>query len=410
MAHVQDRWYRPKVDAETGDPVLNSKGKPVREKTELFGLGMRYKARYVDPDGQERSKAFPDRQLTAARTFLNTIETDKSKGVYLDPDAGLITLREFGDTWLGSQTFDESSREGTELRLKLHVYPYLGSRSLRDILPSAIREWDRDLQKKGLAETYRRLIFANVSAIFAAAIDDERINKNPCHAKSVTPPRGEYPKIVPWAAPRVHAVRNSLGERYRVMVPMGAGCGLRQGEVFGFSPEDIDEEAGELRVERQIKIVRGKMIFGLPKHRKTRKVPLPTEVSAAIKEHVERFPPLAVTLPWEHPGGKPVTVNLLLYTRESQQLHRHSFNHHVWKPALRAAGVANPKRAEGFHALRHFYASVLLDAGESIRALADYLGHADPAFTLRVYTHLMPSSAARTRLAIDHLFGGDQAT
>ena len=38
------------------------------------------------------------------------------------------------------------------------------------------------------------------------------------------------------------------------------------------------------------------------------------------------------------------------------------------------------------HALRHFYASVLLDAGESVRALAEYLGRADPAFTLRVYT------------------------
>jgi integrase len=119
---------------------------------------------------------------------------------------------------------------------------------------------------------------------------------------------------------------------------------------------------------------------------------------------MERFPPLAVTLPWEVPDGKPVTVRLLVYTRESNQLHRHSFNHHTWKPALRAAGVAMPVRADGFHALRHFYASALLDAGESIRALAEYLGHADPAFTLRVYTHLMPSSSERTRRAIDEVF------
>ena len=38
-------------------------------------------------------------------------------------------------------------------------------------------------------------------------------------------------------------------------------------------------------------------------------------------------------------------------------------------------------------------------------ALATYLGHADPAFTLRVYTHLMPSSEERTRRAIDGVFG-----
>ncbi len=53
------------------------------------------------------------------------------------------------------------------------------------------------------------------------------------------------------------------------------------------------------------------------------------------------------------------------------------------------------------HALRHFYASVQLEAGTSIRALANYLGHSDPGFTLRVYTHLMPSTEDRAREAID---------
>jgi hypothetical protein len=77
------------------------------------------------------------------------------------------------------------------------------------------------------------------------------------------------------------------------------------------------------------------------------------------------------------------------------------------EPALRqplplearaAAGrCAGPKRAEGFHALRHFYAAVLLDGGESIKALSEYLSHADPGFTRRTYPHLMPSSSERTR-------------
>jgi integrase len=62
------------------------------------------------------------------------------------------------------------------------------------------------------------------------------------------------------------------------------------------------------------------------------------------------------------------------------------------------------------HALRHFYASVLLDAGESIKALSEYLGHADPGFTLRTYTHLMPSSESRTRCAIDRMLNGDSGT
>ncbi len=42
--------------------------------------------------------------------------------------------------------------------------------------------------------------------------------------------------------------------------------------------------------------------------------------------------------------------------------------------------------------------------GTSIRTLAEYLGHADPTFTLRTYTHLMPSSEARAREAVDTAF------
>ena len=58
------------------------------------------------------------------------------------------------------------------------------------------------------------------------------------------------------------------------------------------------------------------------------------------------------------------------------------------------------------HALRHFYASVLIDAGESVKAVAEYLGHADPGFTLRVYAHLFPASEERARRAVDVVFAG----
>jgi hypothetical protein len=51
--------------------------------------------------------------------------------------------------------------------------------------------------------------------------------------------------------------------------------------------------------------------------------------------------------------------------------------------------------------LRHDCASVLLDAGENIKAVSSYLGHSDAGFTLRTHTHLMPQSAERTRSAVD---------
>ncbi|WP_406062267.1 tyrosine-type recombinase/integrase [Micromonospora sp. NBC_00860] len=84
-------------------------------------------------------------------------------------------------------------------------------------------------------------------------------------------------------------------------------------------------------------------------------------------------------------------------------INRRTFDDKSWRPAVLAPGIT-PTRATRMHALRHFSASSLLDAGESIKALASYLGHADAGFTLRAYTRLMPASEERSRRAIDDLF------
>ena len=69
-----------------------------------------------------------------------------------------------------------------------------------------------------------------------------------------------------------------------------------------------------------------------------------------------------------------------------------------------AARVWEPSREHGFHALRHFYASEELEAGESVVSLARWLGHSDPGFTLRKYSHFLPRAGARGSVAIDALF------
>ena len=75
---------------------------------------------------------------------------------------------------------------------------------------------------------------------------------------------------------------------------------------------------------------------------------------------------------------------------------RNDWNRYVWHPALEAAGAV-PGRENGFHQLL----STGFADGVDVRALAEYLGHTDPGFTLRVYCHLMPSRAARARGAVD---------
>jgi hypothetical protein len=62
MGHIQDRWYAT-VKGPAG-------GKAIRVKTALFGKGLRYKVRYLDPDRSEKSKMYPDRCKKQAEDFL----------------------------------------------------------------------------------------------------------------------------------------------------------------------------------------------------------------------------------------------------------------------------------------------------------------------------------------------------
>lgn len=60
---------------------------------------------------------------------------------------------------------------------------------------------------------------------------------------------------------------------------------------------------------------------------------------------------------------------------------------------------------DGVHVLRHIYASIMLEAGESVVTLARWLGHSSPAITLGYNAHFMPEAGSKGRTAIDGLLG-----
>ncbi len=350
--------------------------------------GGRWQARYRErPGGPQKTRTF-DRKIDAER-WLDGIRGDLARGVYVDPKAGRTTFESFATAWLEAQTFDESTREAVASRLRVHILPTFGERELRAIRPSAVQAWVRG-RSEACAPRYVRVMLANLSAILGAAVEDGLIATNPCSSRSVRAPAVDTELIIPWTAEQVAAVAAAHPIAYRAVPMVAAGAGLRQGEVFGLRVCDVDFLRRRLLVRQQVKLLDGRPTLAPPKGRKTREVPLADVVGVAVAERLRRYP--------------ATDEGLVFTTRERGPLNRSYYNHHIWKPALRTAGL-EASRVNGMHALRHHYASVLLDAGESVRALADYLGHSDPGFTLRVYTHLMPSSEDRARAAIDTALG-----
>ena len=171
-------------------------------------------------------------------------------------------------------------------------------------------------------------------------------------------------------------------------VLLGAGCGLRIGEVLGLSVASIDLDAAQVTVSRQLQALPGQGLALRPpkSHSSQRTVPLPDTVATAIVEHLTRWP----VLDEEH---------LLVRTVTGRPLWPRTFHSRIWRTATDTADLPEVR----FHQLRHFYASALIRAGESVKTVQAALGHASALETLQIYVGLWPDSDQRTRAAIDQL-------
>jgi hypothetical protein len=128
---------------------------------------------------------------------------------------------------MAALTIDPVTRESVEIRLRVHALPYLGDRPMASFRASFrashLRAWMRQLEETGRAASDRRSIFANVSAVFTAAVEDRIITENPCRARSVRAPSLDGRKVKPWSIERVMAVQGApAADRRRVLLELSA--------------------------------------------------------------------------------------------------------------------------------------------------------------------------------------------
>jgi integrase len=406
---IEDRWLKKRPDPVTGK----------RERTALWGTNTK-RYRVCGIPGVRR-RSFDS--AGDAKAWLKKAATDTARGDFYDPRAGTITLDEYVRThYWPTLRQTPTTKQSMRSRVFGHILPHAGHNPLSAIGYEEIKGWvakaERNIDVNTLITTWRHF-----SSIMQAAHAAKRIPANPFRDPEVRKlkPAAPKSKAKAWPQERVAAVWAAMTPRYRLLIDEGIGAGLRQGEAFALSPDDLDGE--DIHVTRQVIVLGGRLAFAPPKGNKERDAPCPPELAEAIKLHMEEYPPVEVTLPWVDPTrpsvaweDRPrVTVRLLVTTPLGNAVNRTKFDDKQWKAALARVGVIPAPRVErvkgeksdwrrvvwekspgdGFHALRHTFASVTLQAGETIQKLAQWLGHSDPAFTYRTYAHFLPEAGSR---------------
>ncbi len=343
-----------------------------------------WRARWRDPDGRSRSKTFPLRRDAAKH--LAKIEASMGTGTYVDPGAGKVTFQAFAEGWRSTQIHRPGTAAQVETHFRRHVFPVLGNRPLSGIKPSEVRGLVKSLSNSLAASTIE-VVFSYVSAVFNAAVAERLITESPC--RGVKLPRVEKTRVVPLAHEQVRALIETVPARYRGLVILAAGTGLRQGECFGLTLDRVGFPHRTLRVDRQLVLhVGAPPHLAPPKTQASyRTIPLAQVVLDAISDHLAAFEP--------GPGG-------LVFTNDrGEPISRTRFGD-VWRKAVREAGLPE---GTGFHELRHYYASVLIRSGASIKVVQERLGHASAVETLDTYAHLFEDEEDRSRQAVEDALG-----
>ena len=372
---------------------------------------VRWVARWRDPSGKEHSKSFNTRR--EAKAHVAERERDRRRGAYLPHEAEKITVRELFQAWMDHRPLRQTSVEQYRFTRDRQL-GWLADWPAREVTPSDITRWAAQLEHgrewisrtdTGLAPGTVQGILRHVRSAYTWGVEQEIVPKNPV----ITLPRTDA--IEPDDIPTLDEIQTvikcvrtggavytknhpSKGEvlqhtagpspEVADMLTFALFTGMRVSEISGLIVREVDLDEGIIKVRKQLGKTSPPRRVELKTTASRRDIPIADEIRPLLKAHVagRRGDDYVFTLD----GVKPVRVK------------------GAGDRVFIAATYTGAQRVH-FHALRHYFGSALLTAGVPIQDVAEVLGHSSPAFTLKVYTHVISGSRDRIVSAITESIG-----
>lgn len=331
-------------------------------------------------DGPKR-RYISGRRRETVRDELAKALSDRLDGLVFD--AGAMTVGEYLDRWMGDVegTVRESTHQRYGYAVGPHLKPALGGIKLKDLNPAQVRWFYRDRLDSGLSPASVHKLHVVLHKALKAAVADGLIPRNV--AAGLKLPRLSREQIDPLDRDEARRLLDAArGDGLEALYVLALNTGMRQGELLALKWDDLDLEAGTLRVRRTLTKTGKAYATGEPKTRNSRRVIRLTAAAVeALRAHLSRQ-----LEEMERMGSLYCPGGLVFATEAGTLINPSNLRNRSLKPLLKAAGL----RTVRFHDFRHTCATLLLSKNVNPKIVSEMLGHANIAITLDTYSHVLP--------------------
>lgn len=377
---------------------LNNMGKDLKGKELGVGISQRkdgvYQARYYDRFGKR--KTIYGKKLRELRAQLADAVAEDNNFQSVKEN---VTLDEWFDTWM--KVYKEKSVRPNTKREYVHIYkknisPYIGTSGINSLVKSDIQRLIDTAHDDGYQYERQNKIKVILKDMLQRAVEDHMIINNPVSGIKLRTEKKVNAKALTIEEQTVffEFCKNTF---YENLFNVAVNTGLRPGELFALTFDDVDLENGYIDVNKTL--VYQKYLdddcktFHIepPKTKQSyRKVPM----NSVCKEYMIRQIDLKKVVSKKRPKQQN---DFLFVTRFNTPI-----NSVVYAEAIRAViRQINLMRSLGDqfddfsgHTFRHTFATRCFENGVDPKVVQKYLGHASLKMTMDLYTHVTEDKAA----------------
>lgn len=294
-----------------------------------------------------------------------------------------------------------STWENYATNIKTHIMPTLGHIYLRDIKPGDIQRLYNKMRKEKKAPATIRRCHQIIRSCLEQAENNKIISWNPC--KSTTLPKLDQKEVRALTPEEMDRLLKQLNnDRWGTAFLCLLGSGLRAGELLALRWQDVDTGEGTIKVVQSLVRTKSEGLYvDDPKTDKSKRtIPMPKPLIEAMKKYKAYHAAIEIKA-----GDKyDKTTDLIFCTKHGKPIVPRNFIRAFYAVKKKA----NIPKEVNLHALRHTYATRLLEQGEDIKVVQELLGHADIKTTGNIYAHVSTDLKKKAANRLDNLLSTEQ--